>query len=608
MKGLNRNLLSLIVLLATCGGQSGVMAQTTFTDKCTAIIAAAEISSDSVRLHELFTTAWAHQMDQSPEWATYLGYSENNHRWRDNSLAAIDKAKNETLLEMEVLASIDRSKLTAEDKLNYDLYHTRTARSIEGSRFGSEFTPINQMGGPQQNIPQLLEMMSTATVVDCENILARLKGVPKVIDQTMTLMAEGLKVGITPPAITLRDVAAQFEAQIVDDPAEAPMLVAFANLPPSISAEDQTRILREAYRVYQDAVVPAVQKLHDYFVATYLPGCRQTISMSDLPDGKAWYAHRVKTYTTTDLTPEEIHQIGLSEVARIRGEMDKVIKASGFTGDYAAFCEFLRTDPQFYFETAEALLTEYRDICKRADPELIKLFGRLPRLPYGVKPVPAYSEKSQTTAYYQGGSLRAGRPGYFYANTYDLKSRPSWEMEALSLHEAVPGHHLQIALAEELSNLPEFRQRGWFTAYGEGWGLYAESLGEEMGFYDDPYSKFGQLTYEMWRAIRLVVDVGMHALGWSRQDAIDFFNENSCKAEHDIVVEVDRYIVWPGQALAYKIGELKIKELRAYATEQLGKQFDLRSFHDEILRHGPLPLDVLETRINEWVAEQKQES
>jgi uncharacterized protein (DUF885 family) len=327
--------------------------------------------------------------------------------------------------------------------------------------------------------------------------------------------------------------------------------------------------------------------------------------MSDLPDGKDWYTYLVRQYTTTNLTPDEIHNIGLSEVKRIRDEMTKLIASTGFQGTFDEFNDFIRTDSQFFFTTPEDLLAAYRDICKRTDPELIRLFGHLPRLPYGVKPVPAYAEKSQTTAYYEGGSLEAGRPGYFFANTYDLASRPKWEMVALSLHEAVPGHHLQISIAQELEDLPEFRRRGWYTAYGEGWGLYSESLGEEMGLYDDPYAKYGQLSYEMWRAIRLVVDVGMHYKGWSRQQAIDYFLANVGKAEHDIIVEVDRYIVWPGQALAYKIGELKIKELRAFAAKELGDSFDIRAFHDQILGSGPLPLNILEPQIKDWVSKQK---
>jgi uncharacterized protein (DUF885 family) len=309
--------------------------------------------------------------------------------------------------------------------------------------------------------------------------------------------------------------------------------------------------------------------------------------------------------TTTDLTPEQIHQLGLSEVARLRAEMEQVKAQAGFKGSLGEFFHFLRTDPRFFFTDKEALLVAYRDISKRVDPELPRLFGRLPRLPYGVFPVPEYSEKTQTTAYYMRGSLEAGRAGRYYANTYDLKSRPKWEMEALTLHEAVPGHHLQISLAQELEGLPEFRRFGGYTAFVEGWGLYAESLGPELGLYRDPYSKFGQLTYEMWRAIRLVVDTGMHAKGWTREQALQFFKDNSSKTEHDIVVEIDRYIVNPGQALAYKLGELKLKELRAHATQALGPRFDVRAFHDVVLGQGALPLAILEARVKEWVAQQQ---
>ncbi|MGH9362417.1 MAG: DUF885 domain-containing protein, partial [Thermoanaerobaculia bacterium] len=381
-----------------------------------------------------------------------------------------------------------------------------------------------------------------------------------------------------------------------------PLLEAFKELPESIPAAEQERLRREAAEAYRTRVRPAYEKLHDYLVKTYIPGCREAIGMNALPDGQAWYAFNAKQSTTTDLTPQQIHELGLSEVERIRAEMDKVIAASGFKGSFQEFLAFLRTDPQFFFQKPEDLIAAYRDVAKRADPELIKLFGKLPRLPYGVVPVPAYAEKSQTTAYYNAGSLDAGRPGYFYANTYDLKSRPKWEMEALTLHEAVPGHHLQIAIAQELEDVPEWRRYQGYTAFVEGWGLYAESLGEEMGFYKDPYSKFGQLTYEIWRAIRLVVDTGMHSLGWSRQQAIDYFKQNAGKAEHDITVEVDRYIVWPGQALAYKIGELKIKELRAQAEKALGPKFDRRAFHDQVLGNGAVPLAVLEANIDEWIA------
>jgi uncharacterized protein (DUF885 family) len=337
-----------------------------------------------------------------------------------------------------------------------------------------------------------------------------------------------------------------------------------------------------------------------------VPACRESISAAALPDGEAWYAHEVRRHTTTGLPPVEIHEIGQAEVARLRGAMEEVIRTTRFSGGFGAFNEFLRTDPRFFFTTAEELLVAYRDIAKRADPELVRLFGTLPRLPYGVVAVPDHEAPSTTTAYYLRGSLEAGRPGLFYANTYDLAARPRWEMEALTLHEAVPGHHLQIALAAELEGLPEFRRMGEAsTAYVEGWGLYAESLGEELGFYTDPFARFGQLTYEMWRAVRLVVDTGIHALGWTRDQALQVFRENTGKADHDISVEVDRYISWPGQALAYKIGELKLKELRAFAAAELGDRFDVRAFHDHVLGAGALPLDVLDARMRAWVAQRR---
>jgi uncharacterized protein (DUF885 family) len=353
--------------------------------------------------------------------------------------------------------------------------------------------------------------------------------------------------------------------------------------------------------IYKEETAPAYRHLHEFLIEQYLPGARKEIGLSALPDGKAWYAHRVRLFTTTDLDPEEIHQLGLKEVKRIRAEMDRVIRESGFEGSFEEFTHFLRTDPRFYHTNAGDLVREYRDIAKRSDAELPKLFGVLPRNTYGVVPVPDYAAKSQTTAYYQPGSLEGARAGLYFVNTYALDMRPRWEMEALSLHEAVPGHHLQISIAQELDGVHPLRRFGGYTAFVEGWALYAESLGEEMGFYEDPYSKFGQLTYEMWRAVRLVVDTGMHAMGWSRQQAIDFFKANSAKTEHDITVEIDRYIVWPGQALAYKLGELKIKELRAYAKERQGDRFDVRAFHDRVLEAGALPLNILEKRIRAWV-------
>jgi uncharacterized protein (DUF885 family) len=419
-------------------------------------------------------------------------------------------------------------------------------------------------------------------------------------------MKIGLAKGLTPPRVTLRDVPDQIAKQIVTDPMTSPMLRAFSRFPEGVPAADRERLTREAAAAFAGKVVPAWQKLRDFLVNTYLPGARANIAFTSLPDGQAWYAYCVRRHTTTRLTPQQIHEIGLAEVRRIRAEMETVIASTGFRGSFDEFSQFLRSDPRFFFADAASLVTAYRDIAKRADPELVKLFGKLPRLPYGVVPVPDYAAPSQTTAYYEPGSPAAGRPGLYNVNTYNLKARPRWEMEALTLHESVPGHHLQIALAQELEGVPEFRKHAGITAFVEGWALYAESLGDQMGFYTDPYSKYGQLSYQMWRAVRLVVDTGMHAMGWSRQQAIDFFKSNSGKSEHDITVEVDRYLVWPGQALAYKIGELKIREMRGYAAKELGEAFNLRAFHDELLSQGALPLDLLEARMKHWVAARKK--
>ncbi|MGR9052822.1 MAG: DUF885 domain-containing protein [Gammaproteobacteria bacterium] len=577
-----------------------------FENQCRELLNSKGTVDDSKRLYQLFDLDWMHYLENYPEWASNLGYPGYADKWTDYSLEAIEQRYADDLLLYDIILSIDRGKLNDEDRLNYDLFSWRMQDNIKNHEFNGDYLAINQMGGVQQDIANTLSMMATSNISDYKDIIERLRGVPRQIEQTIKLLEKGLASKITPPQVTLREVPNQILNQITDDPSNAPMLKPFKEFPTSIPTENRAQFRDDAYKIYTGQIVPSLKKLHSFVSEKYIPGCRKSVGMSDLPKGKAWYANQVNHYTTTDLTPVEIHNIGLAEVARIREEMEEIISHTNFQGDFASFCEFLRTDKSFYFESAEDLLKEYRDISKRIDPQLIKLFGHLPRLPYGVIPVPSYSEKSQTTAYYEPGSLEAGRPGYFYANTYDLSSRPRWEMVALTLHEAVPGHHLQIALANELSNLPEFRRYGWFTSYGEGWALYAESLGEEMGMYDDPYDKFGQLTYEMWRAIRLVVDVGMHYMGWSRQQAIDYFTENSCKAEHDIVVEVDRYIVWPGQALAYKIGELKIKELREYASEKLGKDFSLRAFHDVILGSGPLPLSVLETKVKEWVASKQK--
>ncbi len=561
--------------------------------------------SDSARYHELVEITYEYTMLSYPEFATYLGDPRGQDRWSDQSEEITRQREQDEKDLLAALENINREALTANERVSYDLLLDSQKRDVEGQQFPAELMPLNQMGGVQQNIAQMMTISQPKDAADYANMIARLEKVPQVVDQTIAWMRKGLQAGVTPPAITLRDVPQQIRNQLVDEPEESPMLGAFKQFSANVDSLQQKSLKQQAMKAFSDKVAPAFEKLLAFVENEYIPAARSSIAMRDLPNGEAWYSYNVKQRTTTQLTPEQIHKIGLAEVKRIRNEMDVIIKASGFKGTFEEFLKFLRTDPQFYHTSKEDLLREYRDISKRADPELMKLFGKLPRTPYGVIPIPSYAEKSQTTAYYQRGSVEAGRPGNFFANTYALDTRPRWEMEALTLHEAVPGHHLQLAIQDELEDVPWFRRIGSYTAFIEGWGLYSESLGVEMGFYTDPYSKFGQLTYEMWRAIRLVVDTGMHQFGWSRQKAIDYFMKNAGKQEHDVVVEIDRYIVWPGQALAYKIGELKIKELRAWATDELGENFDIRAFHDEVLGRGAVPLSMLEANLKAWVRDQQ---
>ncbi len=570
-------------------------------DRGTRLEQNADNLSESERLQEFLDLYFEYAMLEFPEFATFIGVPGDHGRWTDNSLAAEERREQEEIRAYEILKSIDREQLEGEDRLNYDLLHHDMGESIAGQKFMNEFLVLNQMNGVHQNISQMTAMMPGRSVGDFENILSRLDGVETLVTNAMERLRMGLEKGVTPPKVTLRDVPGQIEALLTEDPKQSALLASFQRMPESIDESERERLMAEAVGIYERELRPSFQALHTFLVDEYIPGARESIATRDLPDGAEWYAFNARQSTTTTMTPQEIHDIGLSEVKRIRGEMDRVIEESGFEGSFTEFTDFLRTDPQFYFETADELLMAYRDIAKRADAKMVSLFGTLPRLPYGIEPVPDFMAPSQTTAYYQPGSLEAGRPGTYFANTYALDTRPKWEMEALTLHEAVPGHHFQIALQQEIEDLAWFRRFGGYGAYIEGWGLYSESLGEEIGFYEDPYSKFGQLTYEIWRAIRLVVDTGMHYLGWSRQEAIDYFIANTGKQEHDIIVEVDRYIVWPGQALSYKIGELKIKELRKWAETELGDSFDIRAFHDVVLGNGALPLDVLEIQVKEWV-------
>ena len=557
---------------------------------------------------------WNYWMSQYPEVATSIGFPGQNDRWTDYSPRAIEARADYLKQSVKRLSAVDRAQLDPDDQLNFDLYRDLLDSAVKGLRFHNDalpipgviphnlLMPVNQLEGIQQDIPRTFALMPTASGDDYEHIVLRLERAGLLVDQTVALMEQGLSAGMTPPRITLRDVLGQVKAHVVDDALKSPMLVAFTSWPASISEADRASLTKRAVEAYREVVAPAFRRLGQFLESRYIPVCRDATAVTALPDGASMYAYNVRWHLTTDDTPQKIHALGLAEVKRIHGDMAQVIAASGFKGGEAEFAKFLRTSPQFYFTDAGSLVSAYRDIAKRADPELARLFARLPQTPYGVKPVPDAAAPSQTTAYYEQGALVAGRPANMFANTYKLDARPKWEMETLTLHEAVPGHHLQIALAQEMQGLPEFRKNSSYTAYVEGWALYAESLGDEMGFYADPYSKFGRFTYDMWRAIRLVVDTGLHSMGWTRDRAIEFFRANSAKTEQDIIVELDRYIVWPGQALGYKMGELEIRALRTAAERRLGRRFDIRQFHDVVLGQGAVPLDVLERHVNAWVA------
>jgi uncharacterized protein (DUF885 family) len=556
------------------------------------------------RLRELFELEWRRDNDEHPEQATFRGVPGGNDRLTDLSGSAIAQRKAEDQSVLRAARSIDRQQLEEKDRLDYDLFFRTAEEDVALDRFPGELLAISQLSGPQY-LPYVFDVMPARSARDYQDVLARLAAIPSRLGQVQALLERGAAAGVTTPKIVLRDVPAQLEALTPAEPLKSPLLKLFAAMPDTIAPAEQEKLRAQAVQLYRERLAPAYAKFREWFVAAYLPKARESVGLSALPDGAGWYAQRVHRETTTELSPQQIYALGLSEVKRIRAEMDGIIAQVGFKGSFAEFSRFLRTDPRFFFTDAAALVTAYRDIAKRIDPELVRLFGKLPRLPYGVVEIPAFVAPSQTTAYYRQGSPEAHRAGSYFVNTYALDTRPKWEMEALSLHESVPGHHLQIALAQELTGVPEFRKHTGYTAFVEGWGLYAESLGGELGLYQDPYSRFGQLTYEMWRAVRLVVDTGMHALGWSRAQAIDYFKENSAKTEHDITVEIDRYIVMPGQALAYKLGELKIKELRALAARELGPRFDLRAFHDVVLGNGAVPLQTLEAQVRALIVREK---
>jgi len=559
----------------------------------------------STPFNQLVTDQWEAWMRWDPLFATSCG----DHRFNDLLPAAGEEhyvSWRAQLAEFrQRLQKIDSRTLPYADRLNCNIFTRMLDFEITGLDFHGYRLPLSKAGGFHIYFPDLYLSTPFGSVKDFENYLARLEALPRYFDESIDLLRLGLRTGYIPPRVTLDGVEESMRVQIVADPVSSIFYKPFKGFPAAVAGTDRQRLRAAAQTSIRGSVVPAYQALLKFLETEYFPGSRAGIAASDLPDGRAFYQDRIRYFTTLELSPEAIHATGQSEVKRIRAEMDSVIRKTGFEGSFRQFIEFLRSDSRFYVTTPQALLEKTALVLKRMEGELPRLFKTLPRLPYGIREIPAFSAPGQTAAYYQPGTGDGSVAGNYYVNTYDLGSRPLYEIEALSLHEAVPGHHLQIALQQELGELPNFRRFAGFTSFVEGWALYSERLGMEVGFYQDPYSDFGRLSYEMWRACRLVVDTGMHALGWTRQQAIDFMAENTSSTLLNIANEVDRYIAWPGQALAYKLGELKIRELRALAEKELGAGFNLREFHDVVLLGGAVPLDVLEANVREWVAGQK---
>ena len=565
----------------------------------------ARAADEVARLHAIFDRTWEEGLKENPLHATSVGRHEYDDRLPSVTMADLERRHAKTKATLAELAGIDRAKLPVVEVVNYDIFKQRLEDSAASFELGDYQIPFNADSGFHSGFSRLPKDVPLASVKDYENYISRLRAWPRYVREEIALMRIGLKRGMTIPRATLDGYDTTITAHIVDDPTKSVFWVPFTKFPASVSESEHERLRQEGRAAVMEGAVVGYREFLDFFRNEYLPKARSTIGAFELPDGRAYYALKIREFTTLNLTPEEIHKIGLSEVDRIAGEMNVVMKQAGFEGDFAAFLVFLRTDPRFYAKTPEELLSRASRIAKRIDGKLPSLFKTLPRLPYTVEPVPDDIAPKYTSGRYVGPAQGSTQPGIYWVNTYMLESRPLYNLEALTLHEAVPGHHLQISLSRELTDLPNFRRFSYISAFGEGWGLYCEWLGIEAGIYTDPYSNFGRLTYEMWRACRLVVDTGIHSMGWTRKQAIDYLAARTALPLHEVETEVDRYISWPGQALAYKLGELKIKELRKRAEQALGTRFDVREFHDVVLGSGAVPLRVLEANVDRWIDSQK---
>jgi len=561
-------------------------------------------ADEVARLHALFDKTWETRLRESPMFATSVGRHEYDDRLGSMTPADLARRHAQAKAALAELDAIDRAKLPPAEVVNADIFRRQLENAVESYELGDYQMPFNADSGFHTGFSRLAEEVPLETTKDYENYISRLRQWPRLVHEEIALMRMGIARGFTVPRATLDGYEHTMSAHVVDAPEKSVFWKPFEKFPASVPESDRERLRTEGRAAVMDGGVAGYRDLLDFFVKEYLPNARTTLAASALPNGKAYYQMKIREFTTLDLTPEQVHEIGLREVERIGGEMQAVIKSTGFTGDLPAFLQFLRTDPRFYAKTPDELLERAAWICKRMDGKLPSLFKTLPRLPYTVQPVPPDIAPKYTSGRYVGAAYGSTQPGIYWVNTYQLQSRPLYNLEALTLHESVPGHHLQISLSRELGDLPNFRRFSYNSAFGEGWGLYSEWLGLEAGFYTDPYSNFGRLTYEMWRACRLVVDTGIHAKGWTRQQAIDYMATRTALPLHEVETEVDRYISWPGQALAYKLGELKIKELRARAEKALGTRFDVREFHDVVLGSGAVPLGVLEENVDRWITSQ----
>lgn len=560
--------------------------------------------ADDAAMLDVLDRVWDFELSESPSLATNVGDARGQDRFADESPEAVERRAAKRAEFLRELIAVDPDSLSESRRIDRELLRLRLEGQLADHRFQTHLMPINNREGFHLSFPELPRVMNPKTTADFRNYVARLNDFGRVVDEQIEWMRKGIAAGLTQPSIVLRDSVEQASAHIVDDPDQSLLLTNIPSETRQALGMDWEPIADQIRDAIRTTVVPAYQRMATFLKDEYVPASRESIGVSAIPRGAEFYRDRILRFTTLPLTAEEIHQTGIAENARIRAEMQAIVDKVGFDGDLDAFVKDLRTNPKFYAKTSDELMRYVALILKTADGRLPELFGHLPRIPYGIREVPAYVAPQTTAAYYWPPSTDGKRPGYYYVNTYNLSSRPLYAMESLSMHEAVPGHHLQLAIQAELSDLHPISRESNFTAFIEGWALYSERLGKEIGFYQDPYQDFGRLSMEAWRASRLVVDTGMHAMGWSRPQAIAYMKDNTALSEHNVVAEIDRYIGWPGQALAYKIGELAISRLRAKAESELGDRFDVRAFHDRVLEAGSIPLPLLEERIDQWIATQ----